>query len=89
MREVTLVVQHKVGLHARPAAMFVQTAKQFKSVIHIAKDNTEVDAKSILKILTLGVNQGTAIRIKADGEDEADAIQALLGLVEKNFGEPA
>jgi phosphocarrier protein len=58
-------------------------------VIHIAKDNTEVDAKSILKILTLGVNQGTAIRIKADGEDEADAIQALLGLVEKNFGEPA
>jgi len=87
MKEVTLVVQHEVGLHARPAAMFVQTAKQFKSDITVSKDDMEVNAKSILSILTLGVNQGTAITIKADGEDEEEALHALQELVESNFGE--
>lgn len=89
MQEVTLVVHNKVGLHARPAADFVKTAKRFKSSISIGKECNEVDAKSILKILALGVNQGTQIRIRANGEDETQAIQALKELVENNFGEAA
>jgi phosphocarrier protein len=88
MQEVTLVVRNKVGLHARPAAVFVQTAKKFKSAIWVAKGAAEVDAKSILKILTLGVNQGTEIKIKTTGEDEEEAIKALQELIETNFGEP-
>ena len=87
MQEITLVVEHKVGLHARPAALFVQTAKKFKSAILVRKDEREVNAKSILSILTLGANQGTVITIKAAGEDEGAALQALQELVENNFGE--
>jgi phosphocarrier protein HPr len=87
MQEVTLVVEHKVGLHARPAALFVQTAKRFKSEILVRKDEREVNAKSILSILALGANQGAVITIKANGEDEGAALKALQGLVENNFGE--
>ena len=53
MQEVTLVVHHEVGLHARPAALFVQRAKGFKSNISVSKEEMEVNAKSILSILTL------------------------------------
>ena len=88
MQEVTLVVRHEVGLHARPAALFVQAAKRFKSVISVGKDDMEVNAKSILSILTLGVNQDTVIKIKADGEDEEEAVRTVEELVETNFGEP-
>jgi phosphocarrier protein HPr len=87
MRETTLVVEHEVGLHARPAAVFVQTAKKFKSDILVRKDEREVNAKSILSILTLGANQGAVITIKATGEDEEVALKALRELVENNFGE--
>jgi len=87
MREVTLLVRNKVGLHARPAAQFVQAAKQFKSDILVSKDDLEVNAKSILSILTLGVSQDTVIRVKADGEDEEEAVKTLQQLVETNFGE--
>jgi phosphocarrier protein len=87
MQEITLVVEHKVGLHARPAALFVQTAKKFKSDILVRKDEREVNAKSILSLLGLGANQGAVITIKANGEDEGAALKALQDLVENNFGE--
>jgi len=87
MHEVTLLVRHKVGLHARPAALFVQTAKKFKSDILVSKDDREVNAKSILSILTLGANQGAVITIIATGEDEEMAVKAIQELVETNFGE--
>jgi phosphocarrier protein len=66
----------------------VQAAKRFNSAISVGKDDMEVNAKSILSILTLGVNQNTVIKIKADGEDEEEAIKALEELIESNFGEP-
>jgi len=90
MQESTVVVHNKVGLHARPAAMFVQLANKFKSEILIAKtgDDKEVSAKSILSILTMAICQGTEIRIRADGEDEEDAVNALRELIETNFGQP-
>ena len=90
MQRISLTVTHPVGLHARPAAQFVQTASQFQSKITVANlngDGKAVDAKSILSILTLGVSQGTEIEITAEGPDEKDAIQALKTLVESNFGE--
>jgi len=87
MQQVTLVVHHEVGLHARPAAVFVKTAKGFVSDISVAKEDREVNAKSILSILTLGVNQGAEITIKAEGEDEQEAVRALQELVVSNFAQ--
>ena len=88
MQEITLVIQNKVGLHARPAALFVQTAKKFKSKVLAIKDKREANAKSILSILTLGASQGAVVTVRAEGEDEAEAVEALKQLVDDNFGEP-
>lgn len=94
MKETKIVVNNKVGLHARPAAVFVQTASKFKSDVKVSCLDQEAgsirvaNAKSILSILTLGVFQGTEITIQATGEDEEAAAQALVELVKTNFGEP-
>jgi len=91
MQEATVIVHHEVGLHARPAALFVQLATKYESEILVAKaeddSDREVNAKSILSLLTLGVNQGTAVRIRATGQDEEDAVNALRELIESDFGE--
>jgi phosphotransferase system HPr (HPr) family protein len=85
MREITLTIRHKVGLHARPAALFVQTAKQFHSDITIAHGEREANAKSILKILALGAEQGAVVTICAEGEDADQALAALGALIENDF----
>jgi len=87
MQEVTLTIRNKVGLHARPAALLVQTAGRFKSKVSAVKDGREVNAKSILSVLTLGAEQGAVVTIRAEGEDEVEALEALQELVENNFGE--
>ena len=87
MQEITLTIQHKVGLHARPAALFVQTAKQFRSDITISHGEREANAKSILKILALGAEQGSVVTICAEGEDADQALTALGTLIENGFGE--
>jgi phosphotransferase system HPr (HPr) family protein len=87
MPEITLTVNHKVGLHARPASMFVQTASKFKSDISVTHDDTVANAKSILTVLTLGVQRGNQITISAEGEDAQEALDALEELVNNNFGE--
>jgi len=85
--DITLVVNHSTGLHARPAAMFVKTANRFASDITVSHDGKEANAKSILTILTLGVNQGSEITIHAEGDDADEALSALKNLIEGNFGE--
>lgn len=91
MIERHIVVKHKVGLHARPASVFVQAANKFDSEItvrNLTADNGEpVDAKSILMVLTLGVLQDHEIELQADGPDEQQAMDSLLSLVRSNFGE--
>jgi Phosphotransferase System HPr (HPr) Family len=87
MQEKTLTVRNKLGLHARPAAMMVQTASRFKSKIKIFKDDQEVDGKSIMGLMTLAAAVGSTLRIVADGEDETQATEALAKLVETGFGE--
>lgn len=87
MLEKTCVVQHEVGLHARPAALFVQTAKRFASEIIVCHGERRANAKSILSVLTLGAGQGAALTLQAEGDDAAEALAALQALVEGNFGE--
>ncbi len=87
MSEITVTVTHEVGLHARPASMFVQTAAKFSSDIEVTHGETTVNAKSILGVLTLGAHKDAEIIIKAEGEDAEDALQALEQLVLDNFGE--
>jgi len=87
MQEVTLIVQNKVGLHARPANLFVGTAKKFASNITVTKNERQANAKSIVNLLTLGATMGAHITIRATGPDELEAVKALQELVESNFGE--
>jgi phosphocarrier protein HPr len=87
MPEIKLKINNKVGLHARPAALFVQTASKYKSTITVINGNCEANAKSILNILTLGVEQGTIIDVIAEGKDAQQALQELTKLVDDNFGE--
>jgi phosphotransferase system HPr (HPr) family protein len=90
MKKFTLHVTAEVGLHARPAAMFVQQANQFDADIqvrNITADSEWADAKSILSVLTLGVEKDHEIELEVDGLDEDEAAEALTGLVRSNFGE--
>lgn len=87
-RQTTIV--NPTGLHARPASDFVSTAKKFSSKISITDlnaSNQPVNAKSILILLSLGLGQGTAVEISADGTDETEAVDSLVALIETGFGE--
>ena len=84
-KEVTIL--NATGLHARPASMFVQEAGKYKSEINIIKGEKKINAKSIMGIMAGGISKGTVITIKADGEDEQAAMDALAGLIENKFGE--
>jgi phosphocarrier protein len=88
MQELEATIRNKVGLHARPATLFVKAAKAFRSKITVKKNTKVADAKSILSILALGADQNSTILVSADGEDEAQAITALRELLDSNFGEP-
>jgi phosphocarrier protein HPr len=93
MKELKIIVNNKVGLHARPASVFVQEAAKHVSDIKVSCQDPdtmeirEVNAKSILGVLTLGVFQGMEITIRAEGADEEPAVEALVTLVKNNFGE--
>ena len=84
-RNVTIV--NSIGLHARPATFFIQKANEFKSTIWVEKDEQRVNAKSLLGVLSLGIVKGTNIALIADGSDEKEAVDALVSLIQNNFGE--
>ena len=81
------VVGNQVGLHARPATFFTQKANEFKCSIWIEKEERNVNAKSLLGVLSLGVVQGTKINIIADGVDEEAAVDTLCKLISSGFAE--
>ena len=90
MAEARIPVKHKVGLHARPASLFVQTAAKFSSKIlvkNLTANGNFVDAKSIIMVLTLGVMKDHEIVLQAEGADADAALEALRLLIEGNFGE--
>ena len=87
MIERDLEIRNKLGLHARAAAKLVHTAARFKSDIKIRKGDEEVDGKSILGILLLAAGRGSTIKVRAEGTDERDALDAVEKLIEEKFDE--
>lgn len=87
MKEIEVIITNATGLHARPAAQFVQKAASFKSKIKISGNNKVADAKSILAVMAMGLTQNSTLTIQADGEDENECITALKELIESQFGE--
>jgi catabolite repression HPr-like protein len=78
-----VIVQLKTGLHARPAALFVQEANKFTAEIFVEKQDKKVNAKSIMGIMSLAISSGTEITISAEGNDAAEAVDALANLISK------
>ncbi len=87
MITLSLQVNNKSGLHARPAAMFVQTAKSFQSSVKVRKDAKQVDGKSLLSLMTLGAGPGSQVEVLVEGPDETNAAKAIEDLAKDNFGE--
>lgn len=83
MTRQQVVVRLKTGLHARPAALFVQEANKFVSEIFVEKEEKKVNAKSIMGIMSLAISSGTSVFISADGSDSDQAVAALTALVSK------
>ena len=81
MVESQAMVGPQEGLHARPAAQFVKTAKRFSSEILVLKGERQANAKSSLKIMTLGARKGDTLTIRAEGDDAQEAVDALVELI--------
>ena len=87
MTEQTTVIKNRAGIHARPATLIVKEASKFKANVYIEKNSEKINAKSILNILTLGGTYNSEIKVLADGEDEKDAVNALIKLIDSKFDE--
>ena len=87
MPEIKLIIRNKVGLHARPAVLFVQAAQGFQSHVSVLKDGKEGNAKSFKSVLALAVIQNDEVTVRAEGPDAEAALAAIAKLAEDNFGE--
>jgi len=87
MEERIVTIRNKTGLHMRPAGEMVRIASRFVSEISITKDELSVNGKSIIAVLSLAAEPGCSITIQADGTDAQEAVNALVKMVENNFGE--
>ena len=88
MKEGIFVIKNSKGLHATPAALFVQTASRFKCGIKVSKEGMEVNGKSIMGLMLLAAGRGSRIKIVASGPDESEAVASLGRLVSTGFAEP-
>ncbi len=84
-KEIT--IQNSVGLHARPATFFIQKANEYRANIWIEMGERRINAKSLLGVLSLGIDKGTTITLNADGEDEEEAVNGLIQLISSNFAD--
>ena len=82
-----LTVSNKLGIHARPAAMFVKTANRFKCNILVEKDGETVNGKSIMGLMMLAAGPGSKLKVQADGNDAPQAMSELESLLDHKFGE--
>lgn len=87
MAERDLAIVNKLGLHARAASKFVQTASQYEADIRVSKDGREVSGKSIMGVMMLAAARGSRIHLTAEGEDAEAALDAIEELVRDRFGE--
>jgi phosphocarrier protein HPr len=78
---------NETGLHARPASIFVKEASKFSSDIKVVKDGKEFNGKSIMGILSMGAGKGDILTIKAEGEDEENAVKTLVDLISNKLSE--
>ena len=82
-----LVVRNKLGIHARPAAMFVKTANRFECDVFVEKDGEKVNGKSIMGLMMLAAGPGSKLHVRAEGEDAARAVAELDALLQRKFDE--
>ena len=87
MIEKTLIVKNRAGIHARPAALIAQTANKFNCELTLVLGDTEVNAQSIMGVITMAAGYNTSITLKADGSDEGEAAQAIEALFDSKFAE--
>ncbi len=87
MQTQEVTIKNRAGIHARPAALIVQTANEFQCEIFLEKDNNSINAKSIMGIITLGAGYNSLVKVKTDGSDEDDALKAIVQLFENRFEE--
>jgi phosphocarrier protein HPr len=84
--QADLLIRNQLGLHARACALFVKTAARYQSEVWVARDDLEVNGKSIMGVMMLAAEEGASIRVRAEGPDERDAVAALQELVDGKFG---
>ena len=85
MVEKEVTIKNKTGLHARPAAILVQTANKFESDIYLEKDGDRVNAKSIMGVMMLAAAEGSKIKVIVEGKDEVEALKKITELLESNI----
>jgi phosphocarrier protein len=86
MLEATMLIRNQLGLHARACALFVRMAARYQSEVYVARDDLEVNGKSIMGVMMLAAEEGSAIRVRTEGPDEEAALAALQELVDGKFG---
>ena len=82
-----MVIENRLGLHARPAAMFVRVASKFRSEVWVAKEAEEVNGKSIMGLMMLAAGQGSRLQVRCEGPDAEEAIRELEQLIKSRFNE--
>jgi phosphocarrier protein HPr len=80
-------IKNKLGVHARAAALLVQTVNKFSAQVTFSKDGQITDGRSIMGVLTLAATQGSKIQVEASGEDAEQAVRAIERLIDKRFNE--
>lgn len=87
MVEQNVVIQNRLGLHARACSVFVKEAAKFASHVIVARDGLEVNGKSILGVMMLAAERGAELTLRTEGSDEREAMEALVKVVNDKFGE--
>jgi len=87
MQQRDVEIVNKLGLHARPSARLTQLASSFRSNVHMSRNGRRVNAKSIMGVMMLAAAKGSTVTLETDGDDEAEAIDALASLISSGFGE--
>ncbi|MCL2063552.1 MAG: HPr family phosphocarrier protein [Candidatus Cloacimonetes bacterium] len=87
MLKKVIIVQNKLGLHARPCSLLVKAAGKFRSEFQIRKEKMEVNGKSILGVMMLAAEYGSELELVFDGVDEEEAMETIVNLIESCFGE--
>ena len=85
--EKTLTIKNELGIHARSAAMIVRALERYRSSVFLERDGNQVDARSLLDILTLACPKDSRIVVQADGDDALEAVESIAKLVDEKFGE--